>query len=813
MRILKKLWPFLIILTVVVIFFYPYFLKNLVPMPADLIVGAYYPWLDYKWVGYNAGVPIKNPLLSDVPSVIYPQRLLVIEQIKNGILPLWNPLMFSGYPLLATFQSSVFYPLNILYFLFPFIDAWSIQVIFQPVLASIFTYLFLRNLGLTKIASILGGFAYALGGFNLYWLEYNVHAHTAAYIPLLLYLVDKYILGRKLIFLILLSIFLTIQIFAGYLQLTFYTLILLFFWTIFRIKILPLSKRKIFDLFIIFSFLLLGIFLSGVQIIPGFELLNNSQRVLEILKPEKRFLEFSQLVTLVAPDYFGNSATYNYWGPGDFTNSTSFTGMVAFTLAVLSLPLLKLRGEVKFFWAVLVTCLILSVRNPLSHFIVINFMDHLLSGFRASSMTRLLVLINLSLATLAAFGFDYFLSKSNARVILRLLYVPTIILTSVFLGTLLSFLNLRNDLNLLSANPESTQIIYKSLSNYTIAMRNLVIPITLFILTSIILVIGARVKKLKILGRFLILILLIGELIKFGWKITPFSQKAFVFPKTPIFEWLEVQPKPFRVSTGNTIPSNMWMPYNIEAPDGYDAVYPLSQAKFISISNNTSPVIETLTRYGRIEKFDSHLLNLVNSEYFLSHKIDEKGVFSERGKASYPFDGAKFTTVFEDKSVAILKNTQSLPRAFFVSDWEIEPNETQLFEKLLNKNFPLSKKVLLNEEFNQFKQSQESHSEVNYLKYDSLESQIQVSSSSDGLLFISDTWYPGWKAKVDGKLVEILKANHTFRAIPLSKGSHKVKMYYDPESFKIGLMLSFLAVIILGVTLINGVLIKKNARS
>lgn len=787
--ILKKIWPGLVILLVTVIFFYPYFFKNLVPMPADLIVGAYYPWLDYKWIGYNAGVPVKNPLLSDVPSVIYPQRLLAVEQIKQGILPLWNPLMFSGYPLMATFQSAIFYPLNILYFIMPFIDAWSIQVILQPILASFFTYLFLRNLKLSKLACLLGGFAYAFGGFSLYWMEYNVHAHTAAFIPLLLYLIDQFIFKKKLLFLILLSVFLAIQIFAGYLQLTFYTLVLLAFWTIFRVGI--------FHIFLVGVFISLGILLASVQIIPGLELFSESQRVLENLKVEKRFIKFSQLVTLVAPDYFGNSATYNYWGPGDFTNSTSFTGMVAFTLAILSLPLLKQKNEVKFFWGLLIVAIVLSVSSPVSQFLVVNFLDKILTGFRAASMTRLLVLINLSLAVLAAIGLDYYIFKATPRIILRLLYVPVIILSSVTIGTWVSFLDLKNNLASLS-NPASSQMIEQGLKNYTIALRNLVIPIGLFILTSLILVAPFKLKNIKTLGAISILALLLFELIKFGWKITPFSEKAFVFPKTPVLDWLDDQPQPFRVSTGNTIPSNMWMPYSLETPDGYDAVYPLRQAKFISVNNNSSPVVETLTRYGRIEKFDSHLLNLVNSQYFLSFKLDDKGAFNPKGKVPYPFDGAKFATVFEDRSVAILKNTQSLPRAFFVSDWEVEPNETLVFEKLLDKNFTISKKILLEQDFNQFRKGSQNHSEVHYLKYSSLESQIKVDSDQDGLLFISDTWYPGWKARVDGKLVEILKADHAFRAIPILRGSHQVKMYYDPSSFKLGLLLTLSAVIILG---------------
>lgn len=64
------------------------------------MVERFFHWLDYKW-GYVVGVPVKNPLLSDVPSLLYPWCSFTIDQI-------WNPFYFGGMPLLANFQSVVF---------------------------------------------------------------------------------------------------------------------------------------------------------------------------------------------------------------------------------------------------------------------------------------------------------------------------------------------------------------------------------------------------------------------------------------------------------------------------------------------------------------------------------------------------------------------------------------------------------------------------------------------------------------------------------------------------------------------------------
>ncbi|MDO8452524.1 MAG: hypothetical protein Q7S79_02110, partial [bacterium] len=155
---LSRFWVLPAMLLLVGAFFYPVFLKGLVPIPADIIVGLYYPWFDDTH-GFTVGVPVKNNIPSDVVSLILPQKLFAAEQIHKGALPFWNNLILAGTPLLANFQSSVLYPLNILWFFFSTIDAWIIQVILQPLLSLTFTYLLLRNWNLSKIASLFGAIA------------------------------------------------------------------------------------------------------------------------------------------------------------------------------------------------------------------------------------------------------------------------------------------------------------------------------------------------------------------------------------------------------------------------------------------------------------------------------------------------------------------------------------------------------------------------------------------------------------------------------------------------------------------------------
>jgi uncharacterized membrane protein YfhO len=62
-----------------------------------------------------------------------------------------------------------------------------------------------------------------------------------------------------------------------------------------------------------------------------------------------------------------------------------------------------------------------------------------------------------------------------------------------------------------------------------------------------------------------------------------------------------------------------------------------------------------------------------------------------------------------------------------------------------------------------------------------------------GYLVLSDTFYPGWRAFVDGRRAEIVPADHAFRAVYVPVGQHVVEFRYQPGSLQFGAILSALA--------------------
>ena len=71
---------------------------------------------------------------------------------------------------------------------------------------------------------------------------------------------------------------------------------------------------------------------------------------------------------------------------------------------------------------------------------------------------------------------------------------------------------------------------------------------------------------------------------------------------------------------------------------------------------------------------------------------------------------------------------------------------------------------------------------------------LQVKTIENTLLVLNDTYFPGWKALVDGREEKIYRVNYTFRSLSLGPGTHAVEFIYDPLSFKLGALISLLGI-------------------
>jgi hypothetical protein len=228
---------------------------------------------------------------------------------------------------------------------------------------------------------------------------------------------------------------------------------------------------------------------------------------------------------------------------------------------------------------------------------------------------------------------------------------------------------------------------------------------------------------------------------------------------------------------------NMWVPYGLESLSGYNAAYPAWVAKYIGVSNSGDKNAKAQGTFGTLELFTSRFTDIANGQYLL---LNNKNINDLYKKQIISGDLLK---VFSDKSVSVYKKTKALPRAIFVTRWSVL-SEAEILGKLLDPNFDSTKEILLNKTPSIHISTTPNIDTIEYLSYSADNIILKVSTQQQGLLFVSDTWYPGWKAYVDEKEVEIFRADYAFRAVAVPQGSHKIRFIYDPESFRIGEWLS-----------------------
>ena len=121
------------------------------------------------WLGYTDFYSGRG---SDLIPYIYGTKRLMYDTFQTlGEIPLWNPYFMFGQPIVGNVQYNIFYPLNILFFVFPFFTALWIHQLIHMILAGIGTLMLARHTGLSRLACLISGCLYMFNGRLLYYIN------------------------------------------------------------------------------------------------------------------------------------------------------------------------------------------------------------------------------------------------------------------------------------------------------------------------------------------------------------------------------------------------------------------------------------------------------------------------------------------------------------------------------------------------------------------------------------------------------------------------------------------------------------------
>lgn len=765
-------WPIFFILVIWIAFCFPYFFQAKAPFPSTYQVNHFHPWRLYE----EFWGPVKNGAMPDIISQIYPWKHFTIESLKNGQIPLWNPYNFSGNPHLANFQTAVLSPFNLLYFVLPFLDAWSVIILLQPLLSFLFTYLLLREFGVTREGSILGATTFMFCGFMVVWMAYGTLSMAITFLPLALIAVERLYKKISAPTCILLSVSIAVSLFSGHFQTSLYLLLFVFLYILYKSFI----TKKWKDSFIICLYYIFGILLSLPQLFPSIEFYQHTVRSEIFIKDAG--IPWQYLVTSFAPDFFGNPVTRNDWF-GFYAEWSSFVGITPLILAFFAFNQKKNKTTLFFIFAGIIS-LLLAINSPLQ-----NFLGTLkIPVMSTSTPSRIIVLFSFSFAILAGFGLDFLNDQITNRKIKRL--------TPILLAFTILLLLIWALVLVVKIFPQD---------KLTIARNNMIVPTGIFIIFLFIIIFARIVQKKWINSLLVFIIISFATLDSFIFASTwmPFDPRHLVFPQSQVVDALVQNTKGVKRVFGN-LGAQVETYYGIPSIEGYDPLYIKEYGEFARSSGDGS-YLEGERSAVRLSRNGDSLNRLIDATgvSFIYHPTGD----TYQGWA-YPVwdDKNRFTRIFEDSRTQIYRNNSVMSRAVLFYDYKVESDKKSIIEKFYNPQFDFRNTLLLEQEpgVKLSEKAEIQSKSVKIQSYSPNEIIAEVKTERPGLLYLSDNFYPGWNAYIDGKHSNIVRANYTFRAVPIDAGAHTVSFIYEPLSFKFGIggfVVGLLGMLIIGIRL------------
>lgn len=703
------------------------------------------------------------------------------NSIMSGQLPFWNPLVGMGAPLAANYQSAFFYPPTWIYFAVYLLGgvkwmAWSASLLVcsHLILSGIGTAFVLRELKVSEFGQAVGGLAFSLSGYLIARAGFLSINAAAAWLPwTLLYLyrlsAGKKGAGIKLVLVI------AMLLLAGHAQTAWITILMGIVWGIFwalqngdkgqRLK----NLRKSITGYLLSGFA--GLAISAVQLLPTLEYLLNSQRADEYGYQTAMTYSFWpwRFLTLILPDMFGNPAVNSYWGYGNFWEDAVYIGLLPFIIAFFFI-LKEIRKRigarlindeirksnlVMLLTAVILLSFVLALGD---NTVIYPFLYRNVPGinlFQAPTRYSLMAVFSMSL--LAGIGISKLEKPSGKK-----LYITRLVLAgslSLTLGAILTWLFLEG------IKPSFIISVGKvGMLGFASALLFLFMP-------------EERGNEKARKWNFLAVCLISVDLIIAGWGLNPGVEATF-----------------YEVIPAETSLGRIWMPADLEYDLKFnkylrfdtfksdvnwnemhkDYLPNLPMMQNVQMVNNFDPVVpnsyqswmEEINRRGP----DKKILEMMNVGSVVELTGENEIRLVPTGVANGEVKLAGCAQVINSEEISpelILDASRDLGADIIVTSDEAvpcAPASSGSIKILERKN--------------------------GYLK-------IALDLDGDSWIFWSQTWYPGWKFRIDGKEEErIYPVNYLFQGAPAHKNANQIEFIYRPESIFCGGLISALGLII-----------------
>ena len=767
----------LVIGAVVVLDYWPLLLGK-IPLPIDIIFAS--PVFDVVRNAYDTNG--NHAELGDLVAGFYPIHQYVADALQSGNVPLWNPHLMMGMPLLAAYQPGVLYlPNLLLYGVLPMDLAWSIGFPLRMLIAGLGTALFVRHLGGTKLASIAAGLSFAFSGFMLTWSGWP-HVDVAVWLPWVFLgvsaLRDQPTARRAG----LLAIAIAMPLLAGHPQTLAYLVLLAGLWGVHRLAFEGAEGRWRYLGWAVVA-AALGGGLAAAQLLPtaewlGLLLRSTSDRMSSHL-PGTDWVAFLSRDSRSTP----NSAGLKIPEGAAYLGIVPLFGMA---MAVLS----RWRADVIFFGATFAVAFLVAFGwGP--------FYEAFANApvFQGVPNQRILVLAMFAGAVLCGLGLTAWQEQMREG-------APVRWQTFAWWGSIVSVVLIAG-YGLRELGQRTGPVQRAGAEPYEIPQFRAAIA-ALILVAVVAIVVSPVLRRIPghLLGGLLVAILAV-DLVSYAYGHLPFVEDDAAYPEPPVFADLEERdPGVYRVmALDDVYPKNLELQYDEDSPGGtgyqLEAVDPLLRdfgGAFSGYVFRSDKVIANL----------DDRIDLYNVKYLYATPFNA----SEKNLRAHP---ERFREVLRTTNVVVFENVSALPRAF------VAPQSKELpagfaYCALDDASFEPARLALVHPDGEEAVVPPEcpdgdsglaastgprpSDDGVDDVEIGYNTATIELSGSSSGVLVLSDVWYPGWKVEVDGEERPLLRVDGAFKGVAVAEGDERVTFEYEAPTFRRGVIISAVSLLV-----------------
>jgi hypothetical protein len=741
--------------------------------------------------------------------------------------PQWNPLIFGGLPFIDGMHGDIFYPPSLALFWLDARAMWGWKMVLHYFLAGCFTYLWLRSIAVRRGPALVGGLIYLMGPqiVSLTLPGGDGKLFVSALAPLVFWLAERAAQRRGLSDFAYFGLGITAIVFTSHMQLAYFCIwgVSLYFmfrvWQVWKAEQRGGAAARLVGLYALAG--LLGVAAAAVQFFPPLGYLREwSHRTDRTVQadPAEAYaystswsLHWEEAAALVVPEFVGDNAQTEtrsgetYWGRNPMKLNSEYAGFVPIVLGLL---LFVGRREPRAWFfaalALLSVAYALGANTPLFR---LFYMIPGVSLFRAPSL--IIFLYALSVATLGALGLQRLIDAGAPAFGSRARREP-VVAASTVRRTLWGVTAAFGVLALLAAAGVVSgvwlAVMRSDISPAQLAALQANLPSLQagFWITAVLAAMVASVWEAYERGwvgmrAVLVLIALLAALdlyragrpfVRSTVLLNEYADPALFQPDESIRFLQQAgasSNEPFRVFDLGAYRSNILAVHGIEQLAGHHG-------------NEIGRYRELIggEAAANVMHSDLRLLDLLNVEFVTSPQ-------------RFAVEGLE--EVFVSSRSAVYRNVNSGPRAF-LADRIAAGGEADAVDRMLAPGFDPREVILGHPLPAGWTPDAGATGTVEWTHRGEDELTLQVTATGRALLVIMDNYYPAWHAEVGGRDVPILRAHHTFRAVPIDAGTHTVRLYYGSDTVRTSALVSAALLLLLtGVGVAGSVRAARPART